>query len=96
MTAHEQAQIGLRLLKDAILVYLAAHPKGRTPRQIREDLGLDSADCTGARADHLMWGLHNLLEAEGEVRREQPDGLHNVLVLATENASQPVAHPGSC
>jgi hypothetical protein len=93
MTAHDQAQIGLRLLRDAILVYLAAHPEGRTPRQVREDLGLLSADSKGERADYLMWGLGNLLESAGQVRRDQPDGRHNVLFLVTptENTSQPEA-----
>jgi hypothetical protein len=83
MTAHDQAQIGLRLLTDAILVYLAAHPEGQTPHQVREALGLDSPNRKGERADHLMWGLHNLLETEGQVRLEQPDGRHWVMFLAT-------------
>jgi hypothetical protein len=49
MTPHDQAQIGLCLLRDAILVYLAAHPEGATPHDVMWALGLESADPNGGR-----------------------------------------------
>jgi hypothetical protein len=91
MTAHDQAQIGLHLLKDAILVYLEEHREGKTPTQIREALGLDSPNRKGERADHLLWGLFNLLEAAGQVRGEQPDGRHWVVYPGASSQPQTVS-----
>jgi hypothetical protein len=86
MTGREQAEIGLLLIKDAILEYLAAHPAGVPSATIREELGLDSADSKRQHKGYLFWGLQHLLENEGRVRYEKRDD-HNLMFLATKVAT---------
>lgn len=69
MTAKEKAQKGLAMLKDAVHEYVSQHPDGVPPREVREALGLDSPNEKDQRKDHLLWGVHNLLEREGRVKR---------------------------
>jgi hypothetical protein len=55
------------LLKEAILDYLAARPEGASSAQMMKDLGLKEV-YKGKPSDKLLWGLHNLLIAEGKIR----------------------------
>ena len=69
MNAKEKVNEGKRLLKEAVLEYVAAHP-GATSREVKDDLGLASPDENGKHEDQLLWGIDNILIVEGKMRME--------------------------
>jgi hypothetical protein len=67
MSTTEKAKEGVRLLKEAVLEYVAAHP-GATTRDVQEALDLESRNEEGKFKDQLLWGIDNLLRAENKMR----------------------------
>lgn len=65
---NEKVQIGLKLLQEAILEYLAKRPDGVSSAQIYKDLGFDEVDGRGKRSDKALWGIHNRLIKEKKIR----------------------------
>jgi hypothetical protein len=85
MTANEKARAGLWLLTEAVHDYIVAHP-GATPTDIREALGVNSPNHKGERADHLLWGLLNILASQGRARIDQEHhGARNYVHPETRN-----------
>lgn len=66
--AKEKAQIGLSLLKDAILELAQANPQGITNSETASLLGLRS-DYGGGSKDYLSYSLIGLLMREGKLKR---------------------------
>jgi uncharacterized protein len=67
----EKAQIGLALLKGAILELAQANPIGVQNAEVSKSLGLQS-DYAGGSKDYLAWSILGLLMREGKmVRAEQ-------------------------
>lgn len=66
----EKAQVGLTLLKDAILEFTQANPHGVTNAEVASLLGLRS-DYGGGPEDDLSYSLLGLLMRDGKVRRGQ-------------------------
>ena len=64
----EKAQIGLDLLKSAVLELAIANPQGLTNSDICHSLGMQS-DYLGGSKDYLSWSILGLLMREGRVRR---------------------------
>lgn len=64
----EKAQIGLDLLKAAILELAQANPNGITNSEASKTLGLQS-DYAGGSKDYLAWSILGLLMREGRVVR---------------------------
>ena len=69
--AVERAQLGLELLKTAILDLAKANPVGITNSDVASLLGLRS-DYRGRQKDYLSYSILGLLLREGKIRRE-PD-----------------------
>jgi uncharacterized protein len=69
MTAREQAEKGLSLLKEAILAFAASHPEGIANAQVAVELGLES-DFEGNQQNYLSWSVIGLLVNEGKLRYE--------------------------
>ena len=72
MTVHDprkQAQEGLSLLKEAILILLAENPGGLTNAEIAGMLDIHS-DYQGSQKDYLSWSVLGLLLNEGKIVRE--------------------------
>ncbi len=64
----EKAQVGLALLKQAVLEFAKANPKGVTNSDTASLLGLRS-DYGGGSKDYLSYSLLGLLMREGKVAR---------------------------
>jgi len=68
MGAPEKAQLGLSILKDAVLELAQANPGGITNSDTCRALGLKS-DYAGGSKDYLSWSVIGLLMREGRLRR---------------------------
>ena len=66
--AVDKAQIGLELLKSAVLELARANPDGVTNSDVAKALGLQS-DYMGGSKDYLSWSLLGLLMREGRMAR---------------------------
>jgi hypothetical protein len=64
----ERAQIGLLLLKEAVLEFAIANSEGITNSDVSHELGLQS-DYLGGSKDYLSWSLLWLLMREGRLKR---------------------------
>src|SRR5262249_8911375 len=69
----EKAQLGLALLKEAVLELAKANKGGITNADASKALGLQS-DYKGGSKDYLSWSLLGLLMSEGRMRRENIGG----------------------
>ncbi len=65
----EKAQIGVTLLKDAVLELAKANSDGITNSDVSKALGLQS-DYGGGSKDYLSWSLLGLLMREGRLKRD--------------------------
>jgi uncharacterized protein len=65
---HEKAQLGLALLKDAVLELARSSSQGVTNSDVAKALGLQS-DYLGGSKDYLSWSILGLLIREGKVKR---------------------------
>lgn len=65
----EKAQLGLSLLKEAILEFAKANPKGVTNSETASLLGLRS-DYGGGSKDYLSYSIIGLLMREGKLERD--------------------------
>jgi uncharacterized protein len=70
MPAHEDAQSGLALLKNAIVEFVREHPNGVTNAEIATGLGIES-DYEGEHPSYLSWSIIGLLLAERRLRYER-------------------------
>ena len=66
--ARDKAQLGLRMLKDALLELAQANQKGVTNSEVVRALGLQS-DYAGGSKDYLSWSLLGQLMREGKMVR---------------------------
>lgn len=66
----EKAQVGLDLLKSAVLELAQANPSGITNADTSKTLGLQS-DYAGGSKDYLSWSVLGLLMREGKVVRAE-------------------------
>lgn len=73
--AIEKAQIGLQLLKDAVLELAKANPRGITNSDTASVLGLRS-DYQGGSKDYLSYSILGLLLREGRLRRQASSRKH--------------------
>jgi hypothetical protein len=64
----EKAQLGLSMLKDAVLELSIANVEGVTNSDVAHSLGLQS-DYLGGSKDYLSWSLLGLLMREGRLKR---------------------------
>lgn len=72
MTAHDKAQQGLSLLKEAFLDYLATQSQdGASGCEIREALGINDSDSDGGHKVYVLWGLLNLIAEDGKIQRRK-------------------------
>jgi hypothetical protein len=71
----ERAQIGLTLLKEAVLELAKANPKGITNSETASLLGLRS-DYGGGSKDYLSYSLLGLLMREGKLVRDSRSRRH--------------------
>jgi hypothetical protein len=71
----EKAQLGLGLLKDAVLEFAKANPKGITNSETASLLGLRS-DYGGGSKDYLSYSLLGLLMREGKLARDGSSRKH--------------------
>lgn len=71
--AKEKAQVGLSLLKDAILDLARANPNGITNGETASVLGLKS-DYGGGVKDYLSYSVLGLLMQEGKLERDPEKG----------------------
>lgn len=69
----EKAELGLGLLKDAVLELAKANAKGVRNSDVSKALGLQS-DYAGGSKDYLAWSLLGLLMREGRMRRDNSLG----------------------
>lgn len=69
----DRAQLGLTLLKDAVLELAKANDKGVSNSDVSKALGLQS-DYAGGSKDYLAWSILGLLMREGKMRRENTLG----------------------
>lgn len=75
--AVERAQLGLELLKSAILELAKANPNGITNSDTASILGLRS-DYHGKQKDYLSYSVLGLLLREGKIERNQNTKAHFV------------------
>jgi uncharacterized protein len=75
----ERAQLGLQLLKTAILELAKANPEGITNSDAASLLGLRS-DYRGKQKDYLSYSVLGLLMREGKVARETETHKHKASV----------------
>jgi hypothetical protein len=75
----EKAQLGLALLKDAVLELAKANPKGITNSDTASALGLRS-DYGGGSKDYLSYSILGLLMREGKLARDQVSKHHRAQV----------------
>lgn len=73
----DRAQIGLQLLKNAILELTKANPDGITNSDAASLLGLRS-DYRGKQKDYLSYSLLGLLMREGKIFREPESNSHKI------------------
>jgi hypothetical protein len=73
--AKEKAQLGLGLLKDAILEFAKANPKGITNSDAASLLGLRS-DYGGGSKDYLSYSVLGILMREGKLARDGTSKRH--------------------
>lgn len=66
----DKAQLGLGMLKDAVLELAQANPKGVTNSEVVRALGLQS-DYLGGSKDYLAWSLLGILMREGKMTRAE-------------------------
>jgi hypothetical protein len=66
--AAEKAQIGLSMLKDAVLELSIANVDGVTNSDVAHSLGLQS-DYLGGSKDYLSWSILGILMREGRLKR---------------------------
>jgi hypothetical protein len=82
-TPQEKAMEGLRLLQEAVVDYLT----GRQPTlttDVRNELGLESADRNGKWKDNLFWGLVLLLKRANRVQTEMKGRRTFIFLTKTE------------
>jgi uncharacterized protein len=73
--AKEKAQLGLSLLKEAVLEFAKANPKGISNSDTASLLGLRS-DYGGGSKDYLSYSILGLLMREGKLAREGSSKRH--------------------
>lgn len=73
--AQEKAQLGLQMLKEAVLELAQANDGGVTNSDISKALGLQS-DYAGGSKDYLSWSILGLLMRAGKIRREHNSRKH--------------------
>jgi uncharacterized protein len=73
----EKAQLGLNLLKDAIVNLIQANNGKLQNADIAKALGLQS-DFMGGQKDYLSWSIIGVLMREGRVKREQGSRFYSV------------------
>ena len=73
--AKEKAQLGLNLLKEAVLEFAKANPKGVTNSDAASLLGLRS-DYGGGSKDYLSYSILGLLMREGKLARDGKSKRH--------------------
>lgn len=78
--AVERAQLGLDLLKTAILELVKANPDGITNSDAASLLGLRS-DYQGKQKDYLSYSLLGLLLREGKIRRDLGTHKHHEVTV---------------
>jgi hypothetical protein len=71
----EKAQVGLTLLKEAILEFAKVNPKGITNSDAASLLGLRS-DYGGGSKDYLSYSIIGILMREGKLERENTSKRH--------------------
>lgn len=71
--AREKAQLGLGLLKDAVLELAKVNSKGVRNSDVSKALGLQS-DYAGGSKDYLAWSVLGLLMREGKMKRDNSLG----------------------
>jgi uncharacterized protein len=71
----EKAQLGLSLLKEAVLEFAKANPKGVSNSEAASLLGLRS-DYGGGSKDYLSYSIIGLLMREGKVERDGSSRKH--------------------
>ncbi len=71
----EKAQLGLALIKDAVIELAKANTKGITNSDTASALGLRS-DYGGGSKDYLSYSILGLLMREGKLLRAGPSKLH--------------------
>jgi hypothetical protein len=71
--AREKAQLGLALLKDAVLELAKVNSRGVRNSDVSKALGLQS-DYAGGSKDYLAWSVLGLLMREGKMRRDNTLG----------------------
>jgi len=76
----EKAQLGLGLLKDAVLELAKANPKGVTNSEAASVLGLRS-DYGGGSKDYLSYSVIGLLMREGRLDRDGNSKRHQARVI---------------
>ncbi|GAB4238045.1 MAG: hypothetical protein Kow00109_12270 [Acidobacteriota bacterium] len=76
----EKAQIGLRLLKEAVLELAKANPHGITNADAASLLGLRS-DYGGGSKDYLTYSILGLLMREGRIERVPGTRRHRATTL---------------
>jgi len=78
----EKAQVGVALLKDAILELAKANQQGITNSDASKALGLQS-DYGGGSKDYLTWSILGLLMRDGKLKRDDSvsKGRHVVTVI---------------
>lgn len=64
----EKAQLGLRMLKEAVLELAQANAEGVTNSEVVKAFGLQS-DYSGGSKDYLSWSLLGVLMREGKMAR---------------------------
>lgn len=73
--AREKAQLGLGLLKQAVLEFAKSNPKGITNSDTASLLGLRS-DYGGGSKDYLSYSILGLLMREGKLARDSTSKKH--------------------
>ncbi|MCE5273707.1 MAG: GIY-YIG nuclease family protein [Deltaproteobacteria bacterium] len=75
----EKAQLGLKLLKDAVLELAKANPNGIQNSDAVKTLGLQS-DYQGGSKDYLVWSILGILMREGKMVRAEGTRRHKAQV----------------
>lgn len=78
--AKEKAQLGLNLLKESVLEFAKANPKGVTNSDAASLLGLRS-DYGGGSKDYLSYSILGLLMREGKLARDGKSKRHVAQVV---------------
>ncbi len=71
----EKAQLGLALIKDAVLELAKANPKGISNSDTASALGMRS-DYGGGSKDYLSYSILGLLMRDGKLKRQLSSKLH--------------------